>query len=137
MRVKWYGEQLKAKMDKAVPLAIDYITSNCVREAKVNVPVKTAVLQGSIQMRMAEKKTTYWSGLWGSWACNYALPVEFGTAPHKIYPVNKKALFWPGADHPVGSVNHPGTKENQFLRPAADKLYPELAGKIKEAMASV
>ena|ERR1700730_4601980 len=31
------------------------------------------------------------------------------TAPHDIYPVNAKALFWEGAEHPVMHVHHPGT----------------------------
>lgn len=31
------------------------------------------------------------------------------TKPHTIRPRRKKALFWPGADHPVNLVNHPGS----------------------------
>lgn len=46
---------------------------------------------------------------------NYAPYVEFGTKPHTILPKDKKALYWPGAAHPVGKVNHPGTKPNQFM----------------------
>ena len=43
---------------------------------------------------------------------HYAAIHQLGgkTAPHKIVPKNKKALFWPGAKHPVKSVNHPGSK---------------------------
>lgn len=54
----------------------------------------------------------------GSLDCNYATDVELGTAAHVILPRNKKALFWPGADHPVARVNHPGTPPNPYLRPA-------------------
>lgn len=32
------------------------------------------------------------------------------TKAHLIRPRNKKALFWPGAGHPVASVRHPGSK---------------------------
>lgn len=32
------------------------------------------------------------------------------TAAHVIRPKNGKALFWPGAAHPVAFVNHPGSK---------------------------
>ena len=32
------------------------------------------------------------------------------TKPHKILPVGKRALHWPGAAHPVRGVNHPGSK---------------------------
>jgi phage gpG-like protein len=36
---------------------------------------------------------------------------QFGgkTSPHTILPYRKKALFWPGALHPVKSVRHPGS----------------------------
>lgn len=46
---------------------------------------------------------------------SYAPFVEFGTRPHVILPKDKQALFWPGAAHPVRSVNHPGTKANPFM----------------------
>lgn len=32
------------------------------------------------------------------------------TSPHIIKPKFKKALFWPGAGHPVKEVKHPGSK---------------------------
>lgn len=44
--------------------------------------------------------------------------LERGTPPHVILPKNKKALSWPGAAHPVGKVNHPGTPAYHFLRNA-------------------
>jgi hypothetical protein len=32
------------------------------------------------------------------------------TSPHEIYPLHPaEALYWPGADHPVAHVHHPGT----------------------------
>lgn len=42
----------------------------------------------------------------------YAAIHQFGgkTAARTIKPVNKKALYWLGAGHPVKSVNHPGSK---------------------------
>lgn len=41
----------------------------------------------------------------------YAAIHQFGgkTRPHKINARPGKALFWPGASHPVASVNHPGS----------------------------
>lgn len=52
---------------------------------------------------------------------SYAAYVELGTRPHIIRPNGKKALFWPGAAHPVGLVHHPGTRPQPFLRPALDQ----------------
>jgi hypothetical protein len=46
---------------------------------------------------------------------SYAPYVEFGTKPHTILPRDAKALYWPGAEHPVKRVNHPGTRANQFM----------------------
>lgn len=42
----------------------------------------------------------------------YAAIHHFGgrTKPRIIKPRNKKALYWPGARHPVKSVKHPGSK---------------------------
>ena len=41
----------------------------------------------------------------------YAAIHQFGgkTKPRTIRPRRKKALFWPGAGHPVASVQHPGS----------------------------
>src|SRR5229473_2627633 len=48
----------------------------------------------------------------------YAPYVVLGTRAHQILPRSKQALFWPGAAHPVRSVNHPGTKPNPFMTDA-------------------
>lgn len=53
--------------------------------------------------------------------------VEFGSVPHVIRPNAAKALFWPGASHPVMEVQHPGTAAQPFMKPAADALRPRLA----------
>lgn len=57
--------------------------------------------------------------------------VEFGSVPHVIRPKDAKALFWPGAAHPVMEVHHPGTAPQPFMRPAADALSPRLADIVK------
>jgi hypothetical protein len=69
----------------------------------------------------------------------YAAAVEFGSRPHEIVPVHKRALAWPGTaagrrlsgrartrgGQRVGPtifakrVHHPGTKAKPFLIPAA------------------
>jgi hypothetical protein len=54
----------------------------------------------------------------GSTDVDYSVPLEMGAMPHVILPVNKKALSWPGAAHPVAYVNHPGNRPFPYLRPA-------------------
>jgi hypothetical protein len=73
------------------------------------VPWRTGFLTQSFRAEM--------SGLVLRWfpTASYAPFVEFGTKPHQIFPKDKKALYWPGAAHPVRMVNHPGTKPNDFM----------------------
>lgn len=45
----------------------------------------------------------------------YAAFHQLGTRPYTIRPKNKRALFWPGAAHPVKKVNHPGLPARPFF----------------------
>ena len=67
--------------------------------------------------QLAETFFSQISGLIATWGptVNYAAAVEFGTGPHVILPVNKKALYWRGAKHPVRKVNHPGSAANPYM----------------------
>lgn len=47
----------------------------------------------------------------------------FGPFKHKIFPLTKKALFWPGATHPFKSVK--GQKANPFFTRALQKVRPQ------------
>lgn len=40
---------------------------------------------------------------------------QFGTKPYTIRAKPGRALFWRGAPHPVGRVNHPGLPARPFL----------------------
>jgi hypothetical protein len=65
---------------------------------------------------------------------SYASYVEFGTKPHTILPKDKKALFWPGAAHPVRSVNHPGTKPNAFMERIVTESESEINDQFGKAL---
>lgn len=82
-------------------------------DARQYVPKQTGRLAESLRSEVQGKVLRV-----GSLDVNYATYVEMGTAPHVILPRNKKALYWPGADHPVARVNHPGTQPSPYLRPA-------------------
>jgi hypothetical protein len=82
-------------------------------DARDYVPKRTSRLHDSLRAEVRDKVLRV-----GSLDCNYATDVELGTSPHVILPRNKKALSWPGADHPVARVNHPGTAPRPYLRPA-------------------
>lgn len=52
----------------------------------------------------------------------YAEYQQFGTDPYTIRPTSAKALFWPGAAHPVAVVHHPGLKARPFIGLSDDDL---------------
>lgn len=83
---------------------------------KANAPVKLGTLRRSITKDVQGAGGTV-RGIVGT-NLPYAKFVHEGTAPHVIVPVSAKALFWPGARHPVKRVNHPGTRANPFLKKA-------------------
>lgn len=82
-------------------------------DAQHLVPKRTGRLRDSLRAEVHEKVLRV-----GSLDVNYATDVEMGTSPHVIKPRFKQALYWPGADHPVKRVNHPGTRAQPYLRPA-------------------
>lgn len=131
----WKGEEVRDRVMLAAGRGINSILADCVVEAKRDAPVVTATLQGGIQMRPARQTgPTVVAGVWGIWNVKYALAVILGSRPHVIRPRRKKALYWEGADHPVKSVQHPGTRGRDFVRPVADRLYPQLADRIRREL---
>lgn len=105
-------------MSDDVKRAVDRTRTDVQNEARRRVPVDTGRLRSSIVSRAENsgRKVGYVVGT----NVNYAAAVEYGTAPHVIKPRNKKALYWPGARHPVAQVNHPGTRAQPFMRPAVE-----------------
>lgn len=71
---------------------------------KKEMPTKTGRAKNSVVVFKNEDGTwTVGSNL------DYMVFIELDTRPHEITPLNKNALYWPGAMHPVKKVMHPGT----------------------------
>jgi phage gpG-like protein len=106
------------RMSDDVKRAVDRTRIDVQNEARRRVPVDTGRLRSSIVSRAegSGRSVGYVIGT----NVNYAAAVEYGTSPHVITPKNKRALYWPGAAHPVAKVNHPGTRPRPFLRPAIE-----------------
>ncbi|WIC88818.1 minor capsid protein [Streptomyces phage OnionKnight] len=105
-------------MSNDVKRAVDRTRIDVQNEARRRAPVDTGRLRSSIVSRAETSGRT--AGYVIGTNVNYAAAVEYGTSPHVIKPVNKRALYWPGAAHPVASVNHPGTRAQPFMRPAIE-----------------
>lgn len=96
-------------------------------------PYKTGNLLASFRFRQGRLRAAYFP------TAKYALAVHEGTAPRIIVPRRKKALYWPGALHPVKSVRHPGTKANPYMVKLRRKAQPEidrLFGQATEMLAT-
>ncbi|MFH9368072.1 HK97-gp10 family putative phage morphogenesis protein [Streptomyces anulatus] len=105
-------------MSDDVKRAVDRTRIDVQNEARRRAPVDTGRLRSSIVSRAEGSGRTV--GYVVGTNVNYAAAVEYGTAPHVIVPKNGKALYWPGARHPVAKVNHPGTRAQPFMRPAIE-----------------
>jgi len=112
------------------------------------VPWRTGNLLQSFRF-----KTSPFEARWFPTA-NYAAFVEFGTAPHPIYPVNARVLAWttggggryvtaasgrqyykstPGTTTFAMHVNHPGTKPKPYMRRIVEKSVPEITRLFTQA----
>ena len=121
--VKRKLERLGKRMRKAAAQAAEDMTfeesSRAKRRATIRPRRRTRRYWSSIHPEVRKV-----GGVSGKIASNvvYAPALEFGTKPHVIRPRRKKALFWPGAAHPVKSVRHPGTPAFNVLGDAAQSV---------------
>jgi len=103
----------QAHLDVEVERMLDHLGQDILTDARRFVPVVTTRLRESLDSEVNHGILRV-----GSRDVKYSVYVELGTPPHPIRPKFKKALYWPGADHPVAKVNHPGTEPSPYLRPA-------------------
>jgi len=64
----------------------------------------------------------------------HGIYLEEGTRPHVIKPRLKKALYWSGAEHPVKSVLHPGTRAYRPFRRGSHKSTKGIASFLSESL---
>ena len=116
-----FASELEGDYDGARRAGLINLTADIEAYAVKGAPVRTSNLAnsgGSDVNAAGTKGTVFFTAL-------YAAFVHEGTGlygPHKtkIVPKDKKALFWPGAAHPVRSVR--GMKGNPFLTDAAEAV---------------
>lgn len=128
----WNGDALKARMRAAQKYGVNKVMSECVKEAKISHPWqdRTFVLQGSIGIaNYAVENAQGVSGTWGSQDAKYALIHELGGT---IVPVKAKALRFRLPNGQWVFATKVTIPPRPYLRPAADKLYPTLAGHMRD-----
>ena len=109
----------KIAVERATELTAIELLANIKKEA----PTNHGRLAGSFEM---EKRGPISYAV--STAVEYALVVQEGSQAHIIEPVNRRALYWEGADHPVYRVHHPGTKANPYV----DRSISATEGRLEE-----
>ena len=100
-------EELIAEVEECARRAVEVAAPCVVNKVRDEAPVDTgqtrAGITGDVQgLRVVVTSTTEQGDI-----------QNYGSGPYKIKPRGKKALFWPGADHPVAGVNHPGVSKHK------------------------
>src|SRR5581483_10664858 len=121
------------EMQAAVKVAMTKSVSAIQISARELSPYKTGTLRRSIYTEVTE------GGLRGMVAQDtniapYGPMLEFGTSPHDIYPVTKKALYWAGAANPYRHVFNPGISPRPFMSPALQKSTDKIIAYFKTAL---
>jgi phage gpG-like protein len=129
----WNGPALTAKMRAAQKLGVNATMADCVIYAKNNHTWKNQqfTLEPSINVaEFARDEGAGVVGTWGSQDVVYALIHELGGV---IVPVRAQALKFKLPDGSFRIVKSVRIPARPYLRPAADAIYPQLAGNIRKA----
>lgn len=114
-------DDARGQIDAAITRLLERIAGEIEADARAACPVKTGRLARSIDHEVQGVGADAVARIGTN--VEYALAVEFGSKPHRIYPKNPGgmlAFYWEklGQDVALPYVNHPGTPEQPFLRPA-------------------
>jgi len=115
------------QISRAIALSVALVNRN----AKLEAPARTGRLRAGIHSRINPLNGKVESTV------GYGIFVHEGTSPHIIRPVNKKALYWKGAAHPVKLVHHPGTKANPFMKRGAERSELGVQGLFTKAIDNI
>lgn len=101
---------------------------------KAHAPFRTGAMRQGISSRIESAPESTSVVLYST--ASYAPFVIGGTQPHTITPRNAQALRWtgPGGVSFAKSVNHPGTKANDFPEQAMTVATPMLLSRFSEAV---
>ena len=123
--IKPLSEKFRKMNRQRLEKEFSIIDRAVIKHVEDEVPVKTGFLESKLRIRRTGHLQYTVSN-----DTKYDPYVQLGTKPRVIVPRKKKALYWPGAAHPVKMVNHPGTKANPYmargLNKALRKMKPTL-----------
>lgn len=129
----WHGEAITEKMRAAQKTGVNATMGACTIEAKSSHSWqnRTGVLEGGINVvDLAREDGDGVAGQWGVSDVVYALIQELGGT---ITAKTAKALKIPMPDGSFRFVKSVTLPARPYLRPAADRIYPSLADRIRKA----
>lgn len=113
------------RIKTAIKRALTRVAERIRDRARGEAPYRTGDLKKSIHVGEVTDAGDGFSVAVGT-NLSYAKYVHEGTGqygplkrPYTIQPKNKRALYWPGARHPVKKVTQKGIRPNRFLLRAA------------------
>jgi len=122
---------IASKIPQVKRQGLEYASQEMIRVLMRNSPVDHGLLKMWHISSQSEDEIAIRS------PARYTRWVNDGTNPHWIYPVNKKALYWPDADHPVKYVYHPGTSGQHFIEDSISDVEGRLDGYFLKALSEV
>ena len=111
---------------------LDLTAQDLINNLMVNSPVDHGLLKQWAVTESDDLSRTIQS------PAEYAEYVNYGTQPYDIYPKGEgtyhagmkltsgSALWWPGAEHPVRHVRHPGIQAKHFVEDSIEQTLPRI-----------
>lgn len=133
-RMHWPAEARRRIADTVKALGFELETR--VKTDKLNGGVlkrQSGRLSRSINTRFTETAMEFTSTTGTSLSYGRIWEVT-GSREFTIVPRKKKALFWPGAAHPVRSVTHPAQAPRPFLKPTLAEMRGTIRASLEAAM---
>jgi hypothetical protein len=133
--LEWNGREIARRIDAAQRIGINRTVSDAIVYAKRNHEWnnQTGTLEGSIQFaEYAHRVRDGWRAIWGSLDVSYALAMELGF--DGVQQVKAHTRRTKGGQASVRAHSRTVRRRPMpFLVPAADAIYPDLAGNIADA----
>lgn len=132
MSLEWRGKRVTRTFREAQRVGVNETMAQAIDHAKANHAWRnrSGTLEGSIRIaEFAEPSGAGFRGTWGSLDVRYALIHELGGV---IKPVRAPALVFQ-VDGQWVRTQQVTIPARPYLRPAADAMYPNLAGNIRGA----
>ena len=115
----------KKAQQGVISAGVDRNAEVLVKATRANAPRKSGRLAAGIH-----KKQVNQFGWEVREREKYGIFVREGTSQRTIYPGQRKAIYWPGAEHPVAYVNHPGSRPNSYDQDAVSSSRGNVAAEV-------